>query len=61
MIVTVVENKWSYDLMYWNVEVIGGVQYQVSEEQLKQIQTCDYTQVQSVIRQIVANADRILK
>lgn len=61
MIVTVTENKWSYDLMYWNVEVIGWEQYQVSEEQLKQIQTCDFTQVQSVIRQIVANADRILK
>jgi len=61
MIVTVTQTKWSYDLMYWNVEVIGGVQYQVSEEQLKQIQTCDFTQVQSVIRQIVANADRILK
>lgn len=61
MLVTVTESEGRYDLMFWNVEVIGGVQYQVSEEQLKQIQTCDYTQVQSVIRQIVANADRILK
>lgn len=61
MLVTITESEGRYDLMYWNVEVIGWEQYQVSEEQLKQIQTCDYTQVQSVIRQIVANADRILK
>lgn len=61
MLITITNDKDRYDLFYWNVEVLGGVQYQVSEEQLKQIQNCDYTQVQSVIRQIVANCERVFK
>lgn len=61
MLITITNDKDRYDLFYWNVEVLGGVQYQVSEEQLKQIKTCEYFEVQSVIRQIVANCERVFK
>lgn len=59
MLVTVVENKWSYDLMYWKIEVIGGVQYEISEEQFRKIDKCDYLEVQSVIRNITLTSKKV--
>lgn len=60
MLITVTESQGRYDLTYWNSHVIWGVQYEISEEQLKQIKECQFHEVQSVIRQIVENAVKIL-
>ena len=52
MNVTIKESEWEYTLIYWSVE--GGEQYEISVEHLKQIKECKYYEVQTVIRQIVA-------